>query len=111
MNADPELLSLKCTNCSQPRQFAFGDPEQAALVKVLVLICSEYALLTGVPELPMRPVSLVTLLMFSKCPIAWVMVPDGAPAEMSSPLPTTNGRSPRRGIIGMFGAVLHGISC
>ena len=63
------------------------------------------------PAFAMGPLSLVTLVTFSKWPIAWVMCPDGACAATSLPLPTTAGRGPCRGIDGMFGAATHGTSC
>src|SRR4029077_15744159 len=75
-----------------------------------VLICSVYALGIEGPEFPIGPLSLVTLTMFSKCPIAWEMNPDGAPAAISLAFPTTKGRAPRRGTIGIGRMGPHGTS-
>src|SRR5690242_7658267 len=94
MYAAPELVppSSSKTNCSQPWQPAFGDPAQTAVPpKKFVLIWSVYALAIDGPAFAIGPLSLVTLTMFSKWPMAWEMCPDGACAEMSLLLPTTLG--------------------
>src|SRR3954470_23382844 len=106
MDAELELVPVfQKIHCSQPWQPAFGDPAQAVLpVKKSLLIWSVYVLAIAGPAFAMGPLSLVMLVTFSKCPIAWVMCPDGAPAAMSLLFPTTAGRGPRRGGAGMFGA-------
>src|ERR1035437_3949663 len=102
---DAEALPLPLfqrIHCSHALPLGFGEPAQAvASVKKSLLIWSVYALATAGPELAMGPLSLVTLVTFSKCPIAWVMCPEGAPAEMSLLFPTTAGRGARRGNAGM----------
>src|SRR5688572_33512301 len=49
-------------------------------------------------------------MTFSNEPDASRIVPDGACAEMSLPLPTTSGRGPGLGTIGIAGAVEHSVS-
>src|SRR5260221_8644738 len=93
-------------HCSQGVQPAAGVPGQVPVLGWSLLICSVYVLAIAGPAFAMGPLSLVTLT-FSKCPIAWVMCPDGACAETSLPFPTTAGRGPCRGIAGMFGAFTH----
>jgi len=61
--------------------------------------------------LPIGELTLVTPVTESKEPIAVDMNPVGAWAEISLPAPTTNGRGPRLGGMGMGGAVEHGTSC
>src|SRR4051812_7580692 len=63
------------------------------------------------PELPIGPLSLVTLTTLSNEPIAVEMNPLGTRAAMSSPLPITRGRGPRRGGWGTSGAAVHDTAC
>ena len=100
MKARPVVPVFSNTNCSQPRHPGFGEPAQAVLVKVFVFTWSVYAFATAGPVLPIGLLSLVTFVTVSKEPIAVDMNPVGAWPEMSSPLPTTRGRAPRRGGIG-----------
>ncbi len=65
---------------------------------------------TAAPALPIGLLTLVTLVSASKEPVADEMNPVGACAEISLVLPTTSGKGPCRGVIGMFGAVMHGTS-
>ena len=88
----PVVPSLVSTNCSQPLQLAFGEPEQTPS-SWLVLTCSEYASATAGPVLFTGPFSLVTFTV-SNDPMTREMVPEGACAEMSFWLPTTAGRTP-----------------
>src|SRR5690242_9836064 len=94
-------------HCSQGVQPAAGVPGQVPVLGWSLLICRVYVLAIDAPAFAMGPLSLVTLVTFSKRPIAWEICPDGACAETSLPFPTTAGRGPCRGIEGMFGAFRH----
>src|SRR3954470_24042976 len=94
MNTTPAVPSLKNTDCSQPRQFGFGEPLHAELVNMFGFSCTSYASLTGLPMLTIFELSLVTLVTLWNEPIACEMVPDGACAEISLPRPIVNGRGP-----------------
>src|SRR3954469_15078369 len=100
MNDRPEVPSLAKMNCSQPLQFGSVEPAQAVLVKKSVLSCNEYASGAGAPTPLGGLLTLVTPDTLSKEPVALKMLPLGALAERSSPLPTTMGRGPGRGTIG-----------
>src|SRR5688572_1764402 len=77
----------------------------------LVLIWSVYALAIGAPWFPIGLLILVTLVTLSNRPVACEMVPVGACAEMSLPLPITKGRGAIFGGIGIFGGVMHCATC
>src|SRR5690349_956479 len=98
MYARPAEPSFSKTNCCQPKHAGLGEPAQAVLLKKLVLSWSVYALATAGPVLPIGPLSLVTpVVPMSKEPIAVDMNPVGTWGATSLPLPTINGRGPRRG--------------
>ncbi|ASW55207.1 hypothetical protein [Plantactinospora sp. KBS50] len=66
---------------------------------------------TAGPVPPMGELSLITFTRFSNEPNASEMLPVGALAEMSFPLPTTSGRMSCLGVIGIDGAVAQALAC